>query len=511
MQSHITVVVMVIVRLATFALPAKSKYAGALPRNYQCRVVITDQTILPMRPGYRHEGAENFYQLSAQVYKGLNCTESYRPSVITTGSRQQDGNYTGILGLLQRDEADFALQVVRVDAIPDHPVHLTSALASAEAAVYSQISLDIENVPDLLDVIDKFKDPILSYFLAMASISAILLSYSLRARRRRNRKVNRRWKRVASYLRLMSTILRKAVELIVDQENFKMRKNQHAGRMLWMFLCFSYLIVMFGYFLNFVSIDKVVYLDADAIHTLSDQLRAPFNVTKKPVAFKNFYLYDYLLKSREGSDLYKLHKLMADNDNLLDLKLDRENEILPAIAKADQAMFAGSSSMVLEKFLYYSLFRNYQCAASGGNDGGIVSAPFADGVLAYFVNRKMDPQLKDFFDRRTKVIFESHVSVVGFKKTGKSLIDMFEKSNYKVYRCCNQLWDKEDRHHYFGSVNTSPYSSVTMTMLDKTLKLCSRSLLLASAILVAEIVITGCYTVFNKTRKRNQEVAPPVG
>ncbi|KAI1306799.1 hypothetical protein HDE_00917 [Halotydeus destructor] len=288
MQSLITVVVMVIVRLATFALPAKSKYAGTLPRNYQCRVVITDQTILPMRPGYRHVGAENFYQLSAQVYKGLNCTESYRPSVITTGSRQQDGNYTGILGLFQRD------------------------------------------------------------------VSRLL-------------------------------------------------ENERQGPR---FCVFPNITPRGG--LRSAS-DKVVYLDADAIHTLSDQLRAPFDITKKPVAFKKFYLYDYLLISREESDLFKLHKLMADNGNLLDLKLDRENEILPAIAKADQAMFAGSSSMVLEKFLYYSLFSNYQCAASGGNDGGNVSASYADIVLAYFVNRKRDPQLKDLFDRRTKVIFESHV------------------------------------------------------------------------------------------------------
>ncbi|KAI1291026.1 hypothetical protein HDE_07696 [Halotydeus destructor] len=464
-----------------------------------------------MRPGYRHEGAEKFYQLSAQVYKGLNCTESYRSSTITTGYRQDDGNYTGILGLLQRDEADFALQLVRVDAIPDHPVHLTSALASAEAAVFSQISLDIMKVPDLIDVIHNFKDPILSYFLVMVGIGVIVLSYSIRPRRRQSRKFNTGSRRFVLYLRLSSKILRKAAELLVDQEDFKIRKNQHAARMLWIFLCSSYLIVMFGYFLNFLSVDKVVLLDADAINTLSDQLRAPFNVTKKPAIFKNFYLYDYLLKSREGSDLSKLFKMIVDSDNLVDLKLDQENGVLPAVAKADRVMFAGSNSMVLEKFLYHSLFRNYQCTASDGNDGGVVSSPFADGVLAYFVNKKMAPQVKGFLDRRTKLIFESHVSLVGFKQTGESLIELFGTSNYRVYRCCHQLWDKEDRHHYAGSLNSSPYSDVAMTMLDKTVTLCRLSLLLASAILVAEIVIAGCSLVFAKARSRNSQVAPSIG
>ncbi|KAI1291025.1 hypothetical protein HDE_07697 [Halotydeus destructor] len=455
-----------------------------------------------MRPGYRHEGAENLYQLYAQVYKGLNCTESYRPSTITTGYRQHDGNYTGILGLLQRDEADFALQLVRLDAIPDQPVHVASSLASAEAVILSRRLPDIKEVPDLLNVMSRFQGSVLEYFIIIAAIGAILLSYSMMPRRGRYRRFKKFAKTLVACLRSATMIFRRAAELMVDQENFKMKKYHHSGRILWMFACSSYFFVMFGYFLNFLSVDKVVFRDPDAIKTLSDQLRAPFNDTKKPVTFKNFYLYDYLLKSREGSDLSKLHKLIVDNDNIIDLKLDQENGILPAIAKADQTMFAGRSSMVLETFLYHSLFRNYQCTASGGSDGGVMSAPFADGVMAYFVNRKMAPELKRFFDRRTKAIFESHVSIVGFKRTGESLIKLFSTFDYKVFRCCNELWDKEERHHDYLDLNSSPYSDVAMTVLDKTVNVCRQSLLLASAILVVEVTVSCCCKLVRKLSKK---------
>ncbi|KAI1307714.1 hypothetical protein HDE_00630 [Halotydeus destructor] len=449
--------------------------------------MYTQQRIFTRIPGLRDDASEYYHQMSTDMFRGLNYTVRLIASMITLGIQAKNGNYTGLIGLLQNDEVDFALRAIRLDAIPDHPVHVTTALASGEALIVSKKQDNVERNAAITDVVNAFQNPVLEYVLLATSMCFILLGYSLILRSERNRKYRNVSRTFRCYVRNLVKIYFKLIELLFDQENFKLKCNKQAGRIIWIFLGHFYFLVMFGYLLNYLSVDKVTVSEPDNIRKLSDQLRMPFNETKKPACHKNFNIYAHLLNARKGSQLDQLYQLIVNGKNLKDF--NQAVGMGVPFSRDMRALMSGQISLVVEALAYHRLIRYGQCGMTEDSHLIMTSETFADGVLAFFVNKKMAPPSLRFAEYRMKVMFESHLTVTGMHKIGQSLAEKYFQVNYKNFRCYHHLWEKDILHAGAEDGVYSAYSDVTADVLHKTLMLCHSLSQIGVFVLIIELLI----------------------
>ncbi|KAI1307701.1 hypothetical protein HDE_00632 [Halotydeus destructor] len=394
-------------------------------------------TGLHWMPGLRDDASEYYHQSSTDIFRGLNYTVRPIALMMTPGIQEKNGNYTGIIRLLQNDEVDFALRMIRLDAIPDHPVHVTTAMASGEALIISKKLDNVKRNADIIDVVSAFQSPVLQYILLATSICFILLGYSLISRSERNRKRGNLSRTFQYYVRNLVKIYFRLIELLLDQDNFKLKCNKHAGRIIWIFLGHLYFLVMFGYLLNYLSVDKVT--------------------------------------------------LIVNGNNLLDF--NQAVGLAIPFSRGRQALMSGRNSFVVEALAYHQLIRFGQCGMTEGSQLITTSETFADGVLALFVNKKMAPPSLRFAEYRMKIMFESHLTVTNMHKVGQSLAAKYFEASYKNLRCYHRLWEKDILHAGAEDGVYSAYSDVTADVLHKTWILCRSLLQIGVFVLIIELLI----------------------
>src|SRR5690349_8614353 len=93
----------------------------------------------------------------------INCSMYYAPTD-RVGDRLDSGNYTGVIGYLQRDEADLAIQFTRSDQQhEDEPIRLGGPVGPADIIICSK-QLTTKNISiQVADVIYKV-DPYTYHF-----------------------------------------------------------------------------------------------------------------------------------------------------------------------------------------------------------------------------------------------------------------------------------------------------------------------------------------------------------
>src|SRR5690349_21773670 len=94
-------------------------------------------------------------------YLFFSCTDVFT-SDFTGVEYLANGSYGGLVGILDRDEADVSIFGVRTDALPDEPVIYGTCYLPTEAALYSyKHDLETESL-DTLDSVRNFD--LLAYF-----------------------------------------------------------------------------------------------------------------------------------------------------------------------------------------------------------------------------------------------------------------------------------------------------------------------------------------------------------
>jgi len=70
-----------------------------------------------------------------QTYHFMNSMTTVSFADASSGARLPNGTYTGMLGVVQRGDADIASSVVRSDTMDDSPVRLGPTVASADTVI----------------------------------------------------------------------------------------------------------------------------------------------------------------------------------------------------------------------------------------------------------------------------------------------------------------------------------------------------------------------------------------
>ena len=148
------------------------------------------------------------------VSKSATFIES---SETNPGVRLLNGSYTGQIGVIQRDEADICVQLVRADVMDDEPVRLGPVVAPADAIILSTpLTNSSREESHITDVIYE----VTSTTYSMVFEILILVMTILCVAELMNQK---RFKLRHVYRRLLKEVDRvqfNTIGLILDQENY---------------------------------------------------------------------------------------------------------------------------------------------------------------------------------------------------------------------------------------------------------------------------------------------------
>ncbi|KAI1290813.1 hypothetical protein HDE_07835 [Halotydeus destructor] len=125
--------------------------------KFQGRILLTELAVLPTRNRSTNPLARIFYDISTTPVRGLNWTEIYSDS-LTTGFYDEQKRYSGFLGQIQRNETDYAFQVVRTDAIVSDSIYVGPAIYSGASHIISKTEMfNYYDDVQLTDVVRNFK------------------------------------------------------------------------------------------------------------------------------------------------------------------------------------------------------------------------------------------------------------------------------------------------------------------------------------------------------------------
>ncbi|KAI1294202.1 hypothetical protein HDE_06164 [Halotydeus destructor] len=232
---------------------------------------------------YNHWINGNFYRLNYTLEKVPDSVSGYADSY---------GNYSGLVGMVQRKEKDFALHMVLLGGLENDPVKHGVVLTGADLHIYGSAGEAGNENTDLFDAIDGVDKITLAYYIVLLHLVCTILAFAAQ------------W---AGSKKLWSSYKRsfwKCYELMVDQEDFAL--SAWSGRLLWLHMSFAVLVIIFGYFLSLLSTDSIAEISPRTIDSYDDIFSSHFNKTLFQLA-KNGFFFDSFKHSPKSSRLGKLY------------------------------------------------------------------------------------------------------------------------------------------------------------------------------------------------------------
>ncbi|KAI1290768.1 hypothetical protein HDE_07829 [Halotydeus destructor] len=333
-------------------------------------------------------------------------------------------------------KADYAFQLVRTDAIFDDNIYVGPAVYTGSANIVSKTSryrvFDIE----ITDIVKQFHVVTWAYLGIITLIVIVVCS--------------------CMYLALLSTTLteHKASlvwikptwafwETLVSQETFQY--DFVSTGMTFMLATVGTFVVITGYLLNFMSSDQVAKQPLPLIDSLEAQLSTRFRDVI-PTTYTNFFLYQKLLKSTPGTELYDLDQLIKQKGSYIDAENNAKNPLV-----SQQRMFdwldeidRGKRTIISETVFWDLLSIQLLCAINATKVIDVtVSETFNEGVLTFFFNKRLPADMIRYLDYNARNSLEFSVTTERFEKIGYNLIEKYFENRYNTMRCYKRLRDAE--------------------------------------------------------------------
>ena len=102
------------------------------------------------------------------------------------------------------------------------------------------------------------------------------------------------------------------IETLIDQENY--RPIIASAQIVWLFLNYFIVVIIFGHFLNLISVNQIASQPPILLEMISD-FRKPEFQHVIPTMPKNFFYYEVLDRSEEGTDLRYAYDRMIRTGN----------------------------------------------------------------------------------------------------------------------------------------------------------------------------------------------------
>ncbi|KAI1290920.1 hypothetical protein HDE_07839 [Halotydeus destructor] len=386
--------------------------------------------------------------------------------------------------MIQRNETDYAFQVVRTDAIVGDSIYVGPAIYSGSSSIISKTPLfNYENDVQITQVVSHFNKIAWLYLVIICSLITIIC--------------------ICMYIVLsndeltpekVAHISRKPIwrwlEILSCQQSISF--DTASTSITWLATSFGCFVVVSGYLLSFMSCDQVAKQPLLYIDTLEALLSPEFRIS--PTAFTNFFVYQELMDPKNGSKMYHLAELIREKDGFLNAE-----EAMKDFGRTSMLMFdlighidRAEKTLVLESLFWSLLWFRLFCGLDPVKASEmIVSEPFNEGVLTYFFNKRLPADVLRYMDYHGRNAAEFSLTAEAMKSLSDYIISDMLNSNFNTMRCFKELKDNELYDSKFDDATLEPYRSTFQSFIWA---LCFSTLVLISGQLI--------YLYVNSTRRR---------
>ena len=346
--------------------------------------------------------------------KKFNCT--WIQSLSTqNGYPYPNGTYTGIIGKLQRNEADFAPITGRPDGLPFEHVLIGPILMEADVIIVTQRKYGQQITREILQFVYDFNPIVYKYLFLVILVVCILYTMTT---------YKSSWKedpRLA--VKAFFKHLWESFNLIIDQENFQSETN--VRRILVLFFASFIFFMIYGIFLNKVGADLVAKTKGNNVDNIDYFLN---NITHmKPCIGKNFFLINVLKASSKTSKLGKLWSLMEkeQNETVFDIQANSydltQEEQMVMMQEGNDLLWnlqTSRKALIIPKIML-EVVQRMGCSALPLNFSRLYVSKetFGHGTLNILMSHGIDPRLRKMIDYLGRTLQE-----VGVRKAMMSAL-----------------------------------------------------------------------------------------
>ena len=373
----------------------------------------------------------------------LNCS-IFQTKNMDFGYPLVNGSYTGLIGIVQRQESDVMMIPVRPDSLPHEPALIGPIVLEADAAIISGKSKKKRIIREILAFVNDIDPLVYTYLITSIIVFSVCYTTSIVLESSRENKTENEdaetedWD-LLTVAKHFLKIIWESCAAVLDQEQFS--PGNYSSRILTLFFTLGLFFGIYGMFLNNVgaglirrngppNIDSIDYFVNNITHT-------------KPVILKRLYLLNILKSEPKDSTLGKLWSLMEkeQNDTVLDVDKDRlesgdEMYRMQVLGKATDLLWevqTRKKALIMPR-TFARNFKMVGCTMNAVNISRLYFSKesFAAGTLNTLMSHGIHPSLRKIFEYYGRTVHET-----GFMWGSQKLIvldaaDMFPGTNAKL-------------------------------------------------------------------------------
>ncbi|KAI1306483.1 hypothetical protein HDE_00984 [Halotydeus destructor] len=452
---------------------------------------------------YKNQVHQVLLEMNTYATMNLNCTE-IETEDIRSGEIDEYGNYSGVVGMIQRKEVDYGLAWMRSDCLATESLDVLATIFEADVRIVSPIlnesakgsgSVEYQSVPDnfepFLDTFTLVDQS--SYYCFLAAIFAVALIISI-DKHRRNLNIDK----VSLFSKQYAHALWEVFELIVGQG--KGNDDTNLLRMMWLMWTVGLFIIISGVFLNLLRTEQVAQRTPAQIETMEDIVGPNFKGIQPTLVTNTFtYALSKLNLKPESNEKKLFDKLNSHDGNLIYMDSPNKTKNTATIpGSIGDAKRKKDRYFLIEEVLWSQL-KPVLCHSSPDDARQIRTSgkPILGGLLITPMAKSVNFRLKKYTEYRLKNQFEFGIS-------NSALRHVFERLGYGMGQwilgktnstMCLLDWRDEDS-----------ISDMVFKLEHCKLILSSLASLLMSSVLVniVEYLVAGTKAANRCTTKRNQ-------
>lgn len=278
-------------------------------------------------------------------------------------------------------------------------------MAPADVGILTTVNLATFLISDSTDVVHNFDYLFYIYFALIIFITSGVIT-TINISTLKSLKNRRQW--LLKLALVYKDSVWQIVTVIVDQENYQ--PKQWPTRLVWAAFNISSLVLVYGYFLNFMSTEQSVQKKSAVIDSLDDLLYDPVFKLITPVIIKALFEYNVLKSASKSSEEGKLFKRLSDNGNesILDVRVSTLGfrswaasplrKMLDELIEGKVALISTGWAEDNIELLVPKLFGDMMETKKRTFHSS--SNTFLRGTFCLFYSKQIDPRVRRYMDYR---------------------------------------------------------------------------------------------------------------
>lgn len=318
-------------------LTPRQKFIDSGSSNEKCSILFPSLIDNYLTPSFK-----TFFTSLKDWIRKVNCTPEVINEYSNIGSPDENGTYDGIIGMIQRNEANSFIFFIRPDALPYEPTKIGPVLFPADAVISSKKKLKVQQTRDVLSV---FIDVGMMMYIYTAYFMLIVSILITAEKRMHGSKEYFLLTMIKSFFEQLNVMF--CVAYSCTSPKLITRKI-----LLQTMSVFS-LIFIIGLLQNRVGSDLCVFFGEDDINSITDLINDKKVV---PWVTPRFFLYNVLKSSPEGTENSLLWKRIMENPDVsieetFEDKYGGEASIIKTVTLMMNQVSDGKIATLISEFL----------------------------------------------------------------------------------------------------------------------------------------------------------------